>query len=254
MNAPRRSPAEEPLDFAERWMLDGLAVLRPPFSVLQVSVDMTRALQSLDILRREGVQATTTHLLVLATARAFAVNPDLHQLVAGRKRHRPARIDIGLSVTGDAFITPVVVIEGADAKTVGEIAAEVAQQVPQARARDQRMRQFLKRWGWLVPLGFLRRAVLRSLYTSAEFRRKGAGTFQISTVPGDWGLSSTFATSGLLVAGQVWSRVVAVDGQPAVRPTMTLTLSCDHGSWDGRAAGRLLAAVKRELERELKRE
>jgi pyruvate/2-oxoglutarate dehydrogenase complex dihydrolipoamide acyltransferase (E2) component len=89
---------------------------------------------------------------------------------------------------------------------------------------------------------------LRALYTSAEFRRQGAGTFQISTVPGDWGLSSTFATSGLLVAGQVWSRVVAVRGQPAVRPMMTLTLSCDHGAWDGRAAGRLLAAVKGALE------
>jgi pyruvate dehydrogenase E2 component (dihydrolipoamide acetyltransferase) len=249
MTEPDRLPVDQPLDFAERWMLDGLRVLRPAFSVLQVSVDMTQALQRLESLRRDGVHATSTHLLVLATARAFASNPDLHQMVVGAKRHRPRRVDIGLSVTGDAFITPVVVIEGADKKSVPEIAAEVARCVPLVRVRDQRMRAALKQWGWLVPFGFLRRGVLRILYTSAEFRRRGAGTFQISTIPGDWGLSSTFATSGLLVAGQVWSRVVAVGGQPAVRPMMTLTLSCDHGSWDGRAAGRLLATVKSELER-----
>jgi pyruvate/2-oxoglutarate dehydrogenase complex dihydrolipoamide acyltransferase (E2) component len=50
------------------------------------------------------------------------------------------------------------------------------------------------------------------------------------------------------MAGQVRSQVVAVDGQPAVRPMMTMTLSGDHGVWDGRAAVRFMATVKADLE------
>ena len=64
----------------------------------------------------------------------------------------------------------------------------------------------------------------------------------------DWALSSAFSTVGVLIGGQTRQRVIAVDGQPEVRPTMTLTLCGDHGVWDGRAAVRVLAAVKSELE------
>ena len=92
------------------------------------------------------------------------------------------------------------------------------------------------------------RALLRLLFNSTTFRRKGAGTFQVTTVPTDWALTSTFSTAGVLIAGQVQSRVVAINGQPEVRPMMCLTLSADHGVWDGRAAARLLAAVKTEME------
>jgi pyruvate/2-oxoglutarate dehydrogenase complex dihydrolipoamide acyltransferase (E2) component len=238
----------EPLDYAERWMLDGLRVLRPSVSVLQATVDMTNALLVLEDLRRGGVVASATHLLVKAAADAFAKNPDLHQLVAGNRRYHAARVDIGLSVTGETFITPVLVIEGADQKAVAEIAAETSRRVPEAQSADRQMRQLLKRWGWLVPIGALRRGILRLLYTRAEFRRKAAGTFQISTVAGDWAFTSTFAGSGVLFGGLVKSRVVAIDGQPAVRPTMTLTLCGDHAVWDGRAAARFLAGVKSNLE------
>ena len=72
----------------------------------------------------------------------------------------------------------------------------------------------------------------------------------MSTTPTDWALTSTFATAGVLVAGQVVSRVIVIDGQAAVRPTMILTLSGDHGIWDGRAAARFLAAVRAELDME----
>jgi pyruvate/2-oxoglutarate dehydrogenase complex dihydrolipoamide acyltransferase (E2) component len=241
-------PRDEPLDYAERWLRDGLRVLRPAFSALQITVDMTNALRRLEELRRAGVQATTTHLLIRAAARALAANPDLHQVIAGSRRHRPFRIDIGLSVTGETFVAPVLVLEGANEKSVAEIAAETARRVPDVRRADQQMLRALRTWGWLLPFGFMRRTLLRLLFTSPTFRRKGAGTFQVSTVPGDWALTSSFATAGVLVGGQVWSRVIAIDGQPAVRPVMTLTLSSDHGVWDGRAVGRLLAAVKSELE------
>ena len=82
---------ERTLDYAERWLRDGLHVLRPPFSALQITADMTHATRRLEELRREGVHATATHLLVQAAARALAANPRLHQLIAGTRRHRPRR-------------------------------------------------------------------------------------------------------------------------------------------------------------------
>ena len=205
-------------------------------------------MECLEKLRHRGVQATSTHLLVHAAARALAANPELHQIVAGIRRHRPDRVDIGLSITGQTFVAPVLVIEGADRKSVAEIVAETTRRVPEIQQADREMLRVLRKWGRLVPFGFLRRALLRVLFRSATFRRKGAGTFQVSTVPLDWALSSAFSTTGVLVGGQTRSRVVVVEGKPAVRPVMTLTLSGDHGVWDGRAAARFLTAVKGELE------
>jgi pyruvate/2-oxoglutarate dehydrogenase complex dihydrolipoamide acyltransferase (E2) component len=238
----------EPLDYAERWLRDGLQVLRPALMVHQVSVDMTPAMRRLAELRRNGVQATITHLLVHAVARALAANRDLHQVIAGNRRHRPARVDIGLAVTAEKFLGSPLVLEGADQKTIAEIVAEVARRVPEVQQADQQMFRTLTRWGWLFPFGFMRRSLLRLLFSSGTFRRKGAGAFQVSTVATDWAFSSVFASAGVLAGGQVWSRVIAVDGQPAVRPVMMLTLAGDHGVWHGQAAARFLAAVKAELD------
>lgn len=240
--------AFEPLDYADRWLRDGLQALHPSLSVCQITVDMTHATRRLEELRQAGVHATITHLLVHAAAQALHANPALHQIVAGRKRYRPARVDIGLSVMGETFVAPVLVIEGAEQKTVAEIAAEIAERVPAVRQADHRMLAAVRKWGWLVPFGFMRRAILRALFTSATFRRKGAGTFQVSTVPVDWALTSIFSTAGVLVGGQARQAVIVVDGQPAVRTVMKVTLSVDHGVWDGRAAARFLAAVKTDLE------
>jgi pyruvate/2-oxoglutarate dehydrogenase complex dihydrolipoamide acyltransferase (E2) component len=237
-----------PLDYAERWMRDSLRVLRPAFAAHQVTADMTHALERLEALRAQGIAASATHLLVQAAARALARNPDLHDVIAANRRHRPARVDIGLSITGEMFVAPVLVFEGADRKTIAELADETMRRVPEIREADRRMLRSLRRWGRLVPFGVLRRAMLRVIFARADYRRQVAGTFQVSTVPVEWALTSTFVATGVLVAGPVLSRVVVVNGQPAVRPTMLLTLSADHGVWDGRGAARFLAAVRSELE------
>ena len=206
---------------------------------------MTNALKKLEALRKDGVNAGSTHLVVRSTAVALAANPSLHQLIAGTRRHRPSRVDIGLSITGETFVAPVLVIEGADQKSIADIAAEMVRRVPEVREADKKLLAVLRRFGWILPFAFLRRGLLRLLFRSPNFRKKGAGTFQVSTVPVDWALTSTFATAGVLVAGNVWSQVVAIDGQPAVRPIMTLTLSGDHGVRDGRAAARFWRRSRR---------
>ncbi len=146
-------PTSARLDYAERWLLDGLQVLRPPFSALQVTADMTHATRRLEELRRDGVHATATHLLVQAAARALAANPTLHQLIAGTRRHRPSTVDIGLSVTGATFVAPVLVIESANTKSIADIAAEITRRAPEVREADRQMLTVLRRWGWVVPFG-----------------------------------------------------------------------------------------------------
>lgn len=209
---------------------------------------MTQALRELDELRRAGVMASTTHQLVRAAAVALAANPALHQLVVGSRRLRPTRVDIGLSVSGETFVAPVLVLEGADRKTVAELAAETALRVPEVQAADREKLRGLRRWGWLAPFGFMRRAIMRLMFGQVGFRRQAAGTFQVTTVPVESSATSVFVAAGVLVGGLVSSRVVVVDGQPAVRSMMTITLSGDHGVWDGRAAARFLAAVRSALE------
>jgi pyruvate dehydrogenase E2 component (dihydrolipoamide acetyltransferase) len=47
--------------------------------------------------------------------------------------------------------------------------------------------------------------------------------------------------AAILAVGAIADRVVAVEGQPAVRPMMTLTVSCDHRVADGARAALFLA-------------
>src|SRR5262249_21281798 len=157
-------------DYAERWLLDALRVLRPSFVAYQASVDMTGALRELEELRRTGVHASTTHLLVWATARTLAANPNLHQMIVGSRRHRFGQVDIGLSISGEMFLSPVLVLKGADQKTVQEIADETARRVHEVQAADRAKLEQLRRWGWLIPFGFLRRVVMRIMFGGAAFR------------------------------------------------------------------------------------
>jgi len=52
----------------------------------------------------------------------------------------------------------------------------------------------------------------------------------------------------ILGVGRIRDRVVALDGKPAVRPTVVLSLSVDHRVLDGAPAGRFLEAVAARLE------
>jgi pyruvate dehydrogenase E2 component (dihydrolipoyllysine-residue acetyltransferase) len=46
--------------------------------------------------------------------------------------------------------------------------------------------------------------------------------------------------AAILAVGRIAERVVPVDGQPAVRPMLTLTLGCDHRVIDGARAAQFL--------------
>jgi pyruvate dehydrogenase E2 component (dihydrolipoamide acetyltransferase) len=72
----------------------------------------------------------------------------------------------------------------------------------------------------------------------------GGGTFTISNL-GMYDVDAFTAIivppqAAILAVGAVADRVVAVDGNAAVRPMMTVTLSCDHRVVDGARAAEFL--------------
>jgi pyruvate/2-oxoglutarate dehydrogenase complex dihydrolipoamide acyltransferase (E2) component len=235
------------LSFGERWIRDSLMVIRPVYSVIDATVDMTAALEKLDQYRKAGVGASAVHLLIQAVARALASNSNLHQIVIGNKRIHPDRVDIALSVSGDHFISPLLLIEGADQKSIEALVEETTRRAPEAREKDRQFWTFLDRFGWLIPFGWLRRLVFRWVFEQAFFR-KGAGSFQVSMVPAEAAFSGTFVSTGVLVGGAILPDVIVYKGQPAVRSVMKLKVSVDHGVWSGQDAVRFLATVKASLE------
>jgi pyruvate dehydrogenase E2 component (dihydrolipoamide acetyltransferase) len=53
--------------------------------------------------------------------------------------------------------------------------------------------------------------------------------------------------AAILAVGAIRDRVVAVQGKPAVRPMMTLTVSCDHRVADGARAAMFLSDLAQAL-------
>ncbi len=54
--------------------------------------------------------------------------------------------------------------------------------------------------------------------------------------------------AAILAVGAIEDRAVARDGEVVVRPTMTMTLTCDHRSVDGATGADFLRTVKAFLE------
>jgi pyruvate dehydrogenase E2 component (dihydrolipoamide acetyltransferase) len=83
------------------------------------------------------------------------------------------------------------------------------------------------------------------------------GTFTISNL-GMFGVDAFSAIitppqAAVLAVGRIADRVVAVNGQPAVRPIMTITLSSDHRVVDGAQAAAFLNDLAVALEQPLKK-
>jgi pyruvate dehydrogenase E2 component (dihydrolipoamide acetyltransferase) len=231
-------------------MRDGLTVCHVPAFSLSIEADMTDARNLLAIAKSRGMRLTYTHVMVRAAALALSQNDDLNQMTGGNRVYQPEHIDIGLSIAGDTSVAPVMVIENSGAKALPEIAREIVERAPAVREADRVMRKALDRWGFIIPFGFIRRALLRALFRSVHFRRKGSGTFQVSIMKGaDHVSTPVFSSSAALIVGSVRDKPVAIEGKGAtILPMVTLICCADHRIWDGRAAYRFLDSVRNILE------
>jgi pyruvate dehydrogenase E2 component (dihydrolipoamide acetyltransferase) len=240
----------ERLDFVERWLRDGLSVIDPPGGFLTLEVDMSNVKRLRGILKEAGTPVTYTHVLLKAAASALTKHRELHRLIAGNRRLLPGTVDICLSIAGDLAVTPVLIVRDAGRKGLAAIADEVRDRAAQARSEDEKRLGILRRWGWLVPAAFLRRALIRFLLNRLWYRRMASGTFQVSVVSTvDHFVPFLFNTSAALGAGRIRDKVVAVNGQIEIRPILVLACCFDHNVWNGMDAATFLCAVKEELER-----
>jgi len=163
--------------------------------------------------KQAGARITYTDLLVKLVAAALARHPAVNASWRDGAIARHADVNVGLAVAvDDGLIVPV--IHRADTLGLAAIAARREDAVSRAQG------------------GKLRPADIQG------------GTFTISNL-GMFGVDAFNAIvnppqAAILAVGRIVDRVVALDGQPVVQPTMMLTLSCDHRALDGARAARFL--------------
>ncbi len=246
---PFEQDRRESLDFADRWLRDAIRSCEFPGGFVVIEADMRSSQQLLVRLQAQGLRVTYTHLFVRVAALALIRHRDLHQLVAGNRRLYPAHADICISIQGDAALAPVLVVRSADTKDLVTISEEIRAGISEARRKDDKLHSMLRKWGWVVGFGFIRRFLLRLLLNRLRIRREASGTFHVSCVPTmDIAVPFLFNTSAILGVGQVRERVVVENSQPRVRTTVNLTCCVDHKVWNGMQAERFLRAVKEILE------
>ena len=173
----------------------------------------------------DGARITYTDLLTRLAALSLARFPRLNSFWDDGKIVTNPEINVGLAIAvEEGLLVPVV--HSADRLRVEEIAARRTDLVARAGS------------GGLTPNDFT------------------GGTFTISNL-GMFGVDAFNAIvnppqAAILAVGRIADRVVAVEGQPAVRPMMTLTLSCDHRAVDGVRAAQFLDALVGMIEEPLR--
>jgi pyruvate dehydrogenase E2 component (dihydrolipoamide acetyltransferase) len=195
-----------------------------PVFQLTVDADMTRALAVREqLVERAGdrPKPTVTDLLTKISAVALMQNRAVNAHFAEDGIRRFPTADVGLAVAApQGLVVPV--IPRAESLSVIEIAEVRGDLV--SRARDSK----------------LRREDLEG------------GTFTISNL-GMFGVEQFIAVlnppqAAILAVGATIDKPVARDGQVVVRPTLTLTLTCDHRAIDGADGAKFLADLKSFLE------
>ncbi len=173
------------------------------------------------VARETSEKITYTDLLVKLVAVALRHHPRLNASWQQGAVTFNDEVNVGLAVAvDDGLVVPV--IHQADDLTLNGIARRRADLVARAQAGKLRPRDLQD------------------------------GTFTVSNL-GMYGVDAFNAIinapqAAILAVGRMADRVVPVNGQPAVRPMMTLSLSCDHRVVDGARGAEFLSAVATLIE------
>ncbi len=173
---------------------------------------------------RTGARITYTDLLVRLVAAALVQHPAVNvSWKDGTIVHHP-EVNVGLAVAiEDGLVVPV--LHRADTLGLTDIAARREDLVGRAQA------------------GKLRPADIQGGgFTISNLGMYGVDAFNAIVNP---------PQAAILAVGRIADRVVALRGQPAVQPTMVLTLSCDHRALDGARGAQFLGALAELIEEPL---
>jgi pyruvate dehydrogenase E2 component (dihydrolipoamide acetyltransferase) len=151
--------------------------------------------------------------LIALVARVLERHPALNASWANETVRLNSSINISLAIAvPDGVVAPV--IPNANKATLAEIAAQRA--ALSERARSSR----------LLPADL----------SGGTFTVSNLGMYKVDAFTA----IITPPQAAVLAVGAVSDRVLAVDGKPAVRPVMTLSLSSDHRVIDGARAAAFL--------------
>src|SRR5712692_504201 len=174
--------------------------------------------------KQTGARITYTDLLVKLVAAALSRHPGVNASWKDGAILRNADINIGLAVAIDAGLV-VPIIHRADTLSLADIAARREDMVSRGQA------------------GKLRPADIQGGgFTISNLGMYGVDAFNAIVNP---------PQAAILAVGRIADRVVALNGQPAVQPTMMLTLSCDHRALDGARGAQFLGALADLIEEPL---
>lgn len=167
---------------------------------------------------------TYTDLLVKLTALALRKYPRLNASWQNENIILNSEINIGLAVAvDDGLLVPV--IHHADEMNLSQLAARRTEIVTRAKAGK------------------------------LSFDDLNGGTFTISNL-GMYGVDAFNAIvnppqAAILAVSRIADRVVPLNGQPAIQPMLTLSLSCDHRVVDGARGAEFLQALADLIEEPL---
>jgi pyruvate dehydrogenase E2 component (dihydrolipoamide acetyltransferase) len=196
-----------------------------PHFYLVREVNVSRLVSWLDRARKQtGARVTYTDLLVKLVAAALSRHPRANASWRDGTITLNAEINIGLAVAiDDGLVVPV--IHRADTLGLAEIAARREDAVSRAQG------------------GKLRPADIQGGgFTISNLGMYGVDAFNAIVNP---------PQAAILAVGRIADRVVALNGQPAVQPTMMLTLSCDHRALDGARGAQFLGTLADLIEEPL---
>ena len=166
-----------------------------------------------EIEKASGVRITHTDLLVALASRVLHKHPRLNASWSAQGIRLHAHVNMGVAIAVNDGVVAAV-IPNAHTADLTEIATRRRDIAERARA------------------GKLRPADI----ADATFTISNLGMYHVDA----FNAIITPPQAAILAVGAIADRVVAVDGKPAVRPIVTLTLSCDHRVADGARAATFL--------------
>jgi pyruvate dehydrogenase E2 component (dihydrolipoamide acetyltransferase) len=169
---------------------------------------------------KHGKAITHTDLLVALVARTLVKHPKMNASWTGGAIHLNPNVNISIAIAVKDGVVGAV-IPNADSASLADISAKRQDLAERARV------------GRLHPPD-----VTGGTFTISNLGMFGVDAFSAIITP---------PQAAVLALGRIADRVVPVNGQPAIRPILTLTLSSDHRVVDGAQAAAFLKDVAEAL-------
>jgi len=166
-----------------------------------------------EIERTHHIRITHTDLFVALTSRVLLKHPRLNSSFTAEGIRIHDHVNMGVAIAVNDGVAAAV-IPSAHTASLAEIAAQRRDVAERARA------------GKLRPAD-----IADATFTISNLGMYNVDQFTAIIIP---------PQAAILAIGSIADHVVAIDGKPAVRSTMTLTLSCDHRAADGARAAMFL--------------